>query len=204
MNESDLCCVSRDSFKFLARRRLWVKSGRDAAEIMRTIVFDFHDVETDISFNEDAIDLDNAIAAYFSAVAMFKSDNDYKDGDFINATKICAFTIVTLSSRNLDAFFRFESDKMRIAYLSITCWIFVYLFTCSALALDLENIPPDMERDFFVCLKERRQVDPYWLSWALRAFLDAYKGKPVSTTMPALPPTKSAPKRAGWLSWLWA
>lgn len=171
--------IKPGDIKFLERRNLFVKTGQCTARSMSKLIYEFDKKHDLVSFNINNLEIDNVLIKYFERIEAFKLDNDYLDGDFINASKIAGFTMdVFLNHKsfgiNLDNFFHVCDRKSRDKWYNFTILLFMYLLSCAILTIEVKKIDANAERDFFLCVFRRRTIHAEWMSWAMFSLQEAY------------------------------
>lgn len=164
--------------RILKRKKALVDIGNEFANVISSALSDVHQKKMCVDFNGSSGELERAVRDYFDAVDVFKDDNDYEDGDFINPSKICAFMLSVFlrlhKSGHLGTLFSFRNEKTKNTYSDFCFYYFVYFCICSFLPVDLDDIPRDMERDFLVCMYKDEGIAAHWAAWGMRGFFDAY------------------------------
>lgn len=164
------------AFDIEKRKRLLIECGNDVAEELSLSVQQNDGTVASIKFNDSALNIENIVARYFERVKTFKIQNNFKDGEKINCSKIAAIWGINILDHGAENLFRCDRKFERSAYTKLTAPLLVYRSAINIMELDIEKIQDDIENDFVRCLGRYPEwmISIEWLSWSLEVFRQHY------------------------------
>lgn len=178
--------IAKDS-RELRRRRLIVEVGEQTARVVSDEIRQRHGTDVHIRFNAHALCIDQIIERYFRRVDAFKDDNDFREGDLINFSKIAGLFTITILEHKNEPLFSLSKTIADSVYERIMVPLFVYRLIGSILSLDLTRISGEIENDLMRCLTLHPQIkaDADWLFWSFKVLQIAFGNPALSAPAPA-------------------